>query len=341
MKARIKVGVLLLAAVLPLPAQMAVSHAPSAASDASSQMIAPEPGGKPVARVNGTVLTDRDLLREMYAIFPYARQHNGGFPKAMEADIRAGALKMIVFEELVYQEALRRKLSVSPAKLESAVREFKKQFSNAQEFNEFLKVECDGSQKVLRAKIVRSLLIDQLLTADVTNRSVVSVAQARAYYEKNPAQFRIPESYAIQTISVFAQPNATPAQQKELRARAEDALRQAKATKGYEEFGVLAEKISEDDYRVMMGDRRAVDRALLPPEVLKAVEALQPGQISDLIVLDQAYTIVRLNAHIPAGMQKFEAVQEQIRKQLTKQRTEQLRSALDKKLRAQAKVEEL
>ena len=27
---------------------------------------------KPVARVNGAVLTDRDLLREMYAIFPYA-----------------------------------------------------------------------------------------------------------------------------------------------------------------------------------------------------------------------------------------------------------------------------
>ena len=40
--------------------------------------------GKPVARVNGTVLTDRDLLREMYAIFPYAKQHNG-FPKAQEA----------------------------------------------------------------------------------------------------------------------------------------------------------------------------------------------------------------------------------------------------------------
>ena len=29
--------------------------------------------GKPVARVNGSVLTDRDLLREMYIIFPYAR----------------------------------------------------------------------------------------------------------------------------------------------------------------------------------------------------------------------------------------------------------------------------
>ena len=33
--------------------------------------------GKEVAKVNGTVLTDKDLLREMYIIFPYARQHNG------------------------------------------------------------------------------------------------------------------------------------------------------------------------------------------------------------------------------------------------------------------------
>ena len=67
--------------------------------------------GKAVAKVNGTVLTDKDLLREMYAIFPYARQHNG-FPKAQEADIRQGALEMIIFEELVYQEALRRKMTI-------------------------------------------------------------------------------------------------------------------------------------------------------------------------------------------------------------------------------------
>jgi peptidyl-prolyl cis-trans isomerase SurA len=343
MKAQIKIGVFLLAAVLPLSAQMAVSHSPNSGSDARSQMVTPEPGGKPVARVNGAVLTDRDLLREMYAIFPYARQHNGGFPKAMEADIRAGALKMIVFEELVYQEAKRRQLSVPAAKMERSVREFRKQFSGPEEFNEFLKVECRGSQKVLRNRIERSLLIDQLLEADVSNRSQISLAQARAYYDKNPAQFRIPESFAIQTISFFPKENATPAQVKEVHARAEDALRRAKATKNYEEFGVLAEKISEDDYRVMMGDRRAVDRAILPPEVLKAVESMQPGQVSDLILLekDQAYTIVRLNAHIPAGMQKFESVKDTISKQLKKQKTEQLRGALDKKLRAQAKVEAL
>ncbi len=35
------------------------------------------------------------------------------FPKAQEAAIRQGALEMIIFEELVYQEAERRKLTIS------------------------------------------------------------------------------------------------------------------------------------------------------------------------------------------------------------------------------------
>jgi parvulin-like peptidyl-prolyl isomerase len=341
MKRLLKTALLVVGTVFPISAQMAVSHSTTVPPKANVALVAPESAGKPVARVNGRVLTDQDLLREMYSIFPYARQHNGGFPKAMEAQIRTGALKMIVFEELVYQEAQRLHLTVPPVKLDRAVRGFKKQFSSSDEFNEFLKVECGGSQKVLRARITRSLLIDQLLTASVTNRSKISPVQARAYYDKNPAQFRIPESYAIQTISVLPKQNATPAQQKELRVRAEDALRQAKATKDYEEFGVLAEKISEDDYRVMMGDRRAVDKTKLPPEVFKAAEALQPGQVSELIPLEQGYTIIRVNAHIPAGSQKFEAVKDAILKQLQKQKTEQLRSALDKRLRAQAKVEEL
>ena len=43
--------------------------------------------------MNGAVLTDADLVREEYAIFPYARQH-GGVPKELEPDIRAGALRL-------------------------------------------------------------------------------------------------------------------------------------------------------------------------------------------------------------------------------------------------------
>src|SRR5215469_2291800 len=114
----------------------------------------PQATGKPVARVNGTVLTDQELLREMYTIFPYAKQHNG-FPKDMEPGIRDGALKMIIFEELAYQDAERRNIQVPPEKLAKAKAQFRKQFKTNAEFQQFLKAEFAGNEKALDAKIRR------------------------------------------------------------------------------------------------------------------------------------------------------------------------------------------
>lgn len=299
-----------------------------------------QPTGKAVARVNGAVLTDRDLLREMYAIFPYARQHNGTFPQAMEADIRRGALKMIEFEELAYQEATRRKMAVSPARLNLAESDFSHRFHTPDQYQMFLAAECQGQRKVLRAKIRRSLLIEDLLKLEVANKSKVLPSEVSTYYRQHPEKFRIAESFAIQTISLI--PAKTSAEQlKEARKRADEALRQARATKSYEDFGLLAERISEDDYRVVMGDHKLLDRSKLPPQILSIVEKMQPGQVSDIIQVDQVYTIVRLNSHIPAGMRKFADVKNPLRQYLERQNVERLRSGLNDRLRKNAKVEEL
>ena len=229
MKYRLAICAILLMASVPGFGQMVSSHASSATvKPASAPAAAPVVSGKPVARVNGTVLTDRDLLREMYTIFPYARQHNGSFPQELEPEIRKGALKMIVFEELVYQEAQRRGMTVSPAKLNKAVVDFRQQFKNPDDYKYYVKTEGGGSEQALRAKIQRSLMIDQLLQQDVQSKSVVTLAQARAYYDKNPGQFRMTESFAIQTITLLPPDKATPAQLKESRKRAEDASNRPK-----------------------------------------------------------------------------------------------------------------
>lgn len=323
---------------------LATAMAPAqVASHASTKVLAPSAtapdAGKPVARVNGAVLTDHDLLREMYAIFPYARQHNGGVPKEMEPQIRSGAMQMIIFEELVYQEALRRGMTVPAAKLQKAEGDFRHQFASPKEYQDFLNYEFRGSTRLLREKIRRSILIDTLLQREVESKSVVSMAEAKAYYDQNPERFEYPESFAIQTISVLPPQKPTAAQLKEMRTRAEEALRQAQATKNYEQFGLLAEKISDDDYRVVMGDHHAVDRAKLAPQVVQALLAMQAGQVSGLLQVEQAYTIVRLNKHIAAGKMKFQDAQVQLRKELQQKKREQLRAALGRKLREKAKVE--
>jgi hypothetical protein len=336
-----KVSVLLVLMTVSTAWAQVASHAPTAAPGAFSGVASFQPTGQPVAHVNGAVLTDRDLVREMYAIFPYARQHDG-FPQAMEADIRNGAMKMIIFEELVYQEAKRRNLTVPPARLAQALAEFRKQFASPQEYQHFVQAEFQGSQPLLRKKVERSLLIDNFLKQEVANKAAVSAAEAKAWFDQHPERFRIPDSFAFQSISFLPPPNATADQLKEARQRAADTLAKAKATKTYNEFGLLAEKLSEDDFRVMMGDHKVADRSKLPPAVVKALDSMQPNQVSDIIEFDtHAYTILRLNAHIPAGTQTFDAIKDALREQLTKEKTEQLRSALATKLSKAAKIEKL
>ncbi len=339
MKCQLLISIVFLAAISPAWAQLVSSHASTLPTQPAASAM--EAASKPVARVNGAVLTDRDLIREEYTIFPYARQHNG-VPKGMEADIRAGAMKMIVFEELVYQEAERRKLTVPPSRFRQAEVAFRKQFTNPQEYQELLNTEFKGSKALLDSKIQRSLLIETMLKQEVEDKAYIPMAQARTFYDKNPERFRVPESFAMQTISIIPPNNASPEQVKEARKKADNALRQAKLTKSYDDFGLLAEKLSEDDYRVMMGDHKAVDKAKLPPQVLQAVSSMQPQQMSGLIDIgNNGYTIARLNEHVPEGKRTFEQVKDSIREYLKKQKTEELRSALDKRLRKNAKVEEL
>ncbi len=204
-----------------------------------------------------------------------------------------------------------------------------------------MQTEMHGSRQVLRKQIQRSLLIDQVLKAEVDDKSAVSLAELKAYYDKNPARFQQPESFNFQSISILPPRDAKTSAEvvKENMKRAEEALRQAQATKSYQEFGLLAEKISEDDFRVNMGDHKAVGRDKLPPQIVNAALAMQSGQVSGLIQIENAYTIFRLNAHNPPRKQSLADVKNDLRTELQKSKYEQLRSNLAKSLRAKAKIE--
>ena len=52
-----------------------------------------------------------------------------------------------------------------------------------------------GSKQMLRKQIRRSLLVDQFLKAEVTEKAKVTLAEARAYYDKNPNIFRYSENF--------------------------------------------------------------------------------------------------------------------------------------------------
>jgi parvulin-like peptidyl-prolyl isomerase len=340
MRFQISSAIVVLLGALTVSAQVASHSVNSGTALPPARVTSLQVTGKTVARVNGVALTDRDLIREMFLIFPYAKQHNG-FPEKLEPEIRKGALDMIIFEELVYQEAKRRSMTIPATQMTRAEQDFRKQFPSPDAYDQFLKEELHGSRQALREKIRRSLLLEALLNLEVFNKSRISALETRAVYDKNPGKFAREEQFHIQTVSILPPANGGTEVTKEARRRAEDAAKQAKNAKSYQEFGLLAEKISDDDYRVNMGDHKPTGRDRLPPEVVKAALAMKPGDVSDLIQLGTAFTIIRLVAHSPAGRIPFAEVKAQVQSDLHRERTEKLRAALGKKLRQAAKIENL
>jgi parvulin-like peptidyl-prolyl isomerase len=339
MKARF--SLLLLVVTLPARAQVA-SHAPTTMStSAPSASVSTLSAPKPIVRVNGTVLTDRDLLREMFNVFPYAKQHGGRFPKESEPQIRQTALKNIEFEELAYQTAVKKGMTVSPEKLSKALKDFRKQFDTEADYQEFLKVENKGSEQELRKSIRRAILIDQYLKLEIDNKARLTDAQTRAIYDKNPNHFRKPDSVWLQTITIAYGQTPSPAEKQDARKKAEDALKQARATKDYEGFGLVAEKVSMDDWHVMMGDHKWLHRGRMPEAVEKVVFALKVGQISDIIDAGDSFCIARVNGREDTHLVPFDQVKDRLKKDTEEDRSKVLRAALEKSLRANAKIDEL
>lgn len=338
---KLRLSILVLAVTTVAQGQVA-SHKPiSLPVNSNPPAVASLPAARPIVRVNGAVLTDRDLSREMMNVFPYAKQHGGRFPQESEAKIRETALKNIEFEELAYQDALKHGIAVSPEKLRKAISDFRTQFETEAEYQDFLKLEQKGSEQELKNRIRRSLLIDQYLVVEIDRRARYTDAQLREFYTKNPDRFRKPDSVSLQTITIAYGQTPTAAEKEAARKKAEDALKQAKATTDYEGFGMLAEKVSMDDWRVMMGDHKWLHRGRMPEAVEKVVFAMKAGQISDMIDTGDSFCIARANGREDSHLVPFDQVKAQLKKDLESQKAEELRVALDKKLRSGAKIEEL
>jgi peptidyl-prolyl cis-trans isomerase C len=339
MKFRLLTLGLILCVAVAATAQLASSHAKAAnKAPVATQTVAD--ASKPAAKVNGAVLTELEVRREMLTIFPYAQQHNNTFPKELEPDIRKGALDMMIFEELLYQEAKRLNVAIAPEKLAAAEKAFRGQFDKAT-YDAFLKAECQGSTAVLQEKIRRSLLIEKMMKTQVQQKSVVTVADAKAFYDKNPKQFEHGETVTIQTISVIPPAGSDQATLNDAAEKSKEALRLAKQTKTPEQFGLLAEKISDDDWRTHLGQRKPMELNAMPQEVANVIRGMKVGDMSGIIKVDRAYVIVRLNAHVPAGRTPFAEVKDKLTSDMQKQKTLETRAALNQRLRQNAKIEVL
>ena len=287
------------------------------------------PAQQVVARVNGVELRGATLNDYVEAVLPDFSFHGKVQPAKLN-EYRRAALDRMVLHELIYQEGVRRRVAIPPARVDSEVALMRGRFRSPEAFQHALS-EHGLTLDQLRAHIQRSLVIAAVVRRDITSRAVVTNQEVLAYYRKNLPRFHEPEVVHLREISI--PPGPLGAKQ------AGDVRAQAAAKNTSDQFDLLASRYSKDDYRVMGGDLGWIHRGGMDPDLEKTAFALHPGQLSPVIQTKTGFYLLRLEAKRPARLVPFSEMKDKIRAQLLAEKRKQLSDALRARVSKNSKIE--
>jgi peptidyl-prolyl cis-trans isomerase C len=240
-----------------------------------------------VTEVNGTPI-HRSAVREVVKSVVAASRE---IPGSDEIDkLTQDALDSLIDLELLYQDALTRKIRVSSEEVEAQIDLTRKKFANQDDFVAALS-RSGLTEARLRDDTRKTLLVDRLLESVVWRDIKISDAAVRAFYEENRAALLDPAKFRVREILVAVAADASGS------AR-EEAIIKAKRIRAHlvagSDFAQTARDHSDDRRTAPLGGEIGPLRRDARDPVMKAARALKPGEISELVETPEGYHIVQV-----------------------------------------------
>ncbi len=159
-------------------------------------------------------------------------------------------------------------------------------------------------------------LSSQVLGREVDSKIVITTEQLRSYYEAHKQEFDRPEGVRLSEITILTQ-EKVPAQAELQKKKAEDALA---ALKRGDDFVEVAKKYSESQTAQDGGGLGFFQKGQLAKFLEDQAAKLEKGQVSDLLTLQDAFMIVKLDDKHNGGILPFELAQSEIQDRLWRER---------------------
>jgi peptidyl-prolyl cis-trans isomerase SurA len=231
---------------------------------------------------------------------------------ARAASLRHEVLERLIDDELILQQAVELKLSVTSEQIDSSIEEIKKQNNiDDDQLREALRAQ-GMSMANYRADLKRQLLRFRVLNIAVGSRVNVSDEEVKAYYErhmKGSANVQVRASH----IFVAIPDGADLATAKEKQAQANKILERAKT----EDFAKLARELSDDAAtRAEGGDLGFFGKDMLPKPIEELVFAMKPGEIRGPVRADRGFHVIKLVDRKVKDAKPLDDVKDDIRMQL-------------------------
>lgn len=296
------------------------------------------------ATVNGRPISYAELDRALAEQFSNA-------PMKVNPDqvtqLRLEALRALIDNEILLQRAEKEGLLASDADVDAKFNEVKAPYTQEQ-FQKLLE-HRKMSAADLKAQIRRGLSVQKLINKEIGSHISISDGDVAAFYKANKASFNLPEN-KVRLAQILVTPNPDPnvnnlkndKAQNDQQAKNKIQMLDMRVRQG-EDFGVLAQGYSEDQFAANGGDVGFVPESALDkanPELRKFILEMTPGQVSPVLHTPDGYRIIKLISKEPAGQRQLSdpRVQEEIRQGLFQAKEQVLRSAFYEVARSEAKV---
>lgn len=267
-----------------------------------------------IAYVNDDIITLSELNEKTIA-FQAARQQNpfmDGQDLPLE-NIRRNVLENLIHERLAAQEISRLKINVDEAEVDNVLTRFKQDNYLTQETLE-AQIRKEGKTlEDLRQQIRQELARNKLITREVRDKTVITDDLVQAYYESNLSEFQVKERWRLQDIFLPFPPQASPEERKQLHALSQEIF--SRLQQGAD-FTIMAQQYSRGPGAEEGGDLGFFSKGELEPSLEKAIETLEPGQISPPVKTAMGFHVIKVTEVDSTPAKPFEEVQEIIRSKL-------------------------
>jgi peptidyl-prolyl cis-trans isomerase C len=264
-----------------------------------------------VARVNGIDIDAGELRRAEKVLL-----RGQTVPADKQADLDKQAVDQLISAELLYQAAAKLEIKDLDKQLDAKLAQGKARFKDEQEFKKAIK-DLDMDEKDLREYTRRDLLISNFIETKFVSKTVVTEAEARAFYDKNPDKFKQDETVKASHILIGVDAKASADDRKKAREKA-DKLHKELA--GGADFATLAKGNSTCPSSQQGGDLGFFGKGQMVPAFEKAAFALKPGEISAVVETQFGYHIIKVAEKKPASTIAFKDVKTKIEEYLKGQK---------------------
>lgn len=280
-----------------------------------------------VAKVNGQVISTKELDEAYYSNVNFYQQYQGGQLSRMDADqVRFETLQQLINQKLLLQQARKNHIKVANKDIDAEIKKIKEGFPSDAEYRARLK-ESNITEAKLRELFREKLSIEALQKAKSTVK--ITDEDVKKGYEQ------------VQVSHILIEPVGKDKSFDLAKTQAEKVLAEIKS--GKTSFANAAKKYSADPgSKAKGGDIGYVGRdSGLVKEFLDAAFALKVGEISQPVKTEFGYHLIKVTGRKEAAGPEFEKAKADLKKRLEEEGGNNALQTWFNDVRAKARIEVL